>query len=216
MRCPTVFRSMLGGSPGTSRHRSSYYGSTHKAELSGHLDQVRDGIGLHLFHDPASVRLHSNFADPQIAANLLIRPAGDNQGHYLAFPSGQQLVPVPEGLHLHLAAECDAAAFEGLPDSSQEHLIAEWLGQKFLRSGFHGADRHRNIAVASNKNDRHLNPFDGHSLLQVKSVEAWEGNVEDQAARSLDAWTRKELRRRRVGLGLPTLAAKERFKRFTY
>src|ERR1700733_10506 len=211
-----TFQLNTGSSSGTSGHRSNYCGSSRKAELRGHLNQIGDGIGLHLFHDLASVRLHGNLADAQFAADLLVWPAGGYQCHHLAFATGERRVAALESLHFHLTAECDAAAFDGSPDSGQQHLVAEWFCQELLRPGFHGSDRHRDIAVARDENDRHLSPFGSHLLLQVKSVEAWKGNVKYQATRNLGSWTREELRRRCVGLGLPTFAAKERFQRFTY
>ena len=41
-----------------------------------HLHQLRQRTGLHLSHDASSMRLHRDFADAQLAADLLVEQPG--------------------------------------------------------------------------------------------------------------------------------------------
>ena len=54
-----------------------------------------------------------------------------------------------------------------MPDGAQQHVMAERSHQEFDSSGLHGPDRHGQIAVARDENDRHVAPFDDDALLQV-------------------------------------------------
>ena len=52
-------------------------------ESSGHVHQVGERARLHFSHRVASVCLHSYLADAELATDLLIQPAGDDQRHDL-------------------------------------------------------------------------------------------------------------------------------------
>jgi hypothetical protein len=49
------------------------------------------------------------------------------------------------------------------------------------------------VAVTGDEDDRHLDPIDGDTLMQIETVEVWQTNVEDHATRGEDLWARKEL-----------------------
>src|ERR1043166_1079948 len=51
-----------------------------QAQFRRHIDEVGQGVGFHLAHHPAAMRLYGNFADPQLEADLLVQPADDDQG----------------------------------------------------------------------------------------------------------------------------------------
>ena len=67
-------------------------------------------------------------------------------------------------LNLSRKVECDvflcapsAILFEGYGDGVEKILVPERLGKEVYGAGLDGADRHGNIAIAGEKNDRHVN-----------------------------------------------------------
>jgi hypothetical protein len=67
--------------------------------------------------------------------------------------------------------KCSAAALDGVPDGAQQHVVAEWLRQELDSSRLHGLDRHRNVAVTRDEDDRHVHPIDSDALLQIETIE---------------------------------------------
>jgi hypothetical protein len=49
-----------------------------QAECGGHRHQLGKGVGLHLAHHLASVRLDRDFADAKFSADLLVQPPRDD------------------------------------------------------------------------------------------------------------------------------------------
>jgi hypothetical protein len=57
---------------------ASGYGG--EAQPYSDLDQIGEGIGLHLLHHSTPMRLHGDFTDPKFAAHLFVRESGNYQG----------------------------------------------------------------------------------------------------------------------------------------
>src|ERR1700730_6582008 len=83
--------------PGTGRSKPHFFHAVATsafrrrwdAESPGHVHQVGERVGLHLWHHLASVCLHRDLADVELATNLFVQPAGDYQRHDLAFATGE-------------------------------------------------------------------------------------------------------------------------------
>jgi len=45
------------------------------SELSRHFNQIRDGVGFHLFHYSSTVRLYSDLTDTEFIADLPVQQA---------------------------------------------------------------------------------------------------------------------------------------------
>ena len=163
-----------------------------EAEPCSHIHQVGQGVGLHFLHHLASVCLHRDFADTEIATDLFIQQACHHQGHHLPFATAKRSVAVPECSHLGRQTKRSFAALDGLPDGAQQHVIAKWLRKELHSSRLHRLDSLRHIAVARNEDDRHVRPFDGDLLLQVETVDTRKRNVEYKAARNQGSRAGKE------------------------
>src|SRR5712671_2305117 len=83
---------------------------TRKAEPRGHCHQVGERVSLHLSHHLAAVCLHRDLADAELAADLLVHQAGDDQRHDLPFAAGEAGMTVPERPYLRLVTKCSVAA----------------------------------------------------------------------------------------------------------
>jgi len=51
---------------------------TRRSEFGRHPHQVGEGIRFHFLHDLPAVRLHRNFADPELTADLFIEQPRDD------------------------------------------------------------------------------------------------------------------------------------------
>jgi hypothetical protein len=60
-----------------------------EAESRGHIHQVGERAGLHFSHHLASVSLHRDLADAELATDLFIQQAGDDQRHDLPFAAAE-------------------------------------------------------------------------------------------------------------------------------
>src|SRR5215469_14597174 len=94
-----------------------------------------------------------------------------------------------------LVSKSNAAALDGLTDGSQQHVIAEWLGQELHCPGFHRLHRGRHVAVTGDEDDRHVCPID-EALLEIQTSEVGKRHIKNQATRTVDARTFEELLRR--------------------
>jgi len=78
-----------------------------------------------------------------------------------------------------MAAKYGPAALHGVPDGTQQRIIAEWLRQKLDSPRLHGLDGHRYVTVTRNEDDRHVNPIAGDAFLQIQTIETWKRNIKD-------------------------------------
>src|SRR5207302_3899033 len=102
---------------------------TCKAESRGHGHQIGERVSLHVSHHLTSVCLYCDRADVEHATDLFIQQAGGYQRNDLPFARSERRVTVPERPYLLLATKCGLAALDGVSDSIQQHIIAEWLRQ---------------------------------------------------------------------------------------
>ncbi len=108
------------------------------------------------------------------------------------------------------------AALEGIPNGAHQCVVAERLRQDLGRPRFHRLDRHRDVAVTGDEDDRHVRPLGGDTFLQIEAVQARKRHVKHQAAWRSDSWTGKEFLRGRECLRLPADAADQQLQRFAY
>src|ERR1700682_1527537 len=107
------------------------------------------------------------------------------QDHNFALASGQQLVPLSQLAKLALLLAHHPVAIQGLMDRIQQVLIAEWLGEKLYRTGFHGLHTHGNISMTGDKDDRNLEAGVSQLALKIKTVDAGKSHVQNQATWSI-------------------------------
>src|ERR1700729_3024273 len=65
-------------------------------ELVCHPDKLRQGFGLHLFHDLAAIHFDGRFAGTEIRCNLLVKHPGDDQLHYFAFTNAESFITMSQ------------------------------------------------------------------------------------------------------------------------
>ena len=173
-----------------------------EGQSRGHIHQAGQRVGPHLLHHPASVRLHRDLGDAELATDLLVQPAGDDQRHDFPFATAERGVALPQRLYLRLMTKCSVAAFDGVSDRTQQQLIVDWLRQEIDSSRLQSPDCRRHIAVRRDEDDRHFNSI-GDALLQIETIEIWKSNVQYQAAWSQYSWAGQEFLCAREDFRLP-------------
>src|SRR4029079_11266412 len=94
-----------------------------------------------------------------------------------------------------------AVALECLVYGIEQQLVIERLGEDLQGTGFHHANRKRDVCVGRDENDRKVIPGGGQLLLQVQTARAWHADVENQAAGA-----------RRIDVAPELLASRERLR----
>src|SRR5262249_8852666 len=115
-----------------------------------------------------AVDLDSNLAQPQFAGDLLVHQASSDEPHHLAFTLGQAVEACPHVRQALLVISPAAIALDRRGDRVQHVLIAEGLGQKIDGAGFHGLDRHGDIAVAGHEYDGNVDVRLGELGLEIE------------------------------------------------
>src|SRR5271170_6142724 len=94
-------------------------------------------------------------------------------------------------------------------------MIGERLGQEFDSPCLHRLHCHWYVAMAGDKNDRHIPLFTRNAFLQFETIQAGKRNVQDHTAWCGCARMRKELLRGAERLNLKAFEPNQGFKRFT-
>jgi hypothetical protein len=78
----------------------------------------------------------------------------------------------------HLAVSPLAIAVERRPDGIQEILLAQRLSKEFNRASFHSLHRHRDVTVASDKNDWNIDLNVG---LKIDPAQSRQSDIQYEA-----------------------------------
>ena len=111
-----------------------------EGQSRGHIHQAGQRVGPHLLHHPASVRLHRDLGNAELATDLLVQPARDDEPHDFSFATAERGIALPQRPYLRLMTKCSMAEFDGVSDRTQQRLIADWLRQKIDCSRLQSSD----------------------------------------------------------------------------
>src|SRR5437868_1992123 len=152
-----------------------------EVQLVGHPGQVRQRSGLHLSHHLAAMDLYSDLADADRVRDLLVEATGHHQGHHLTLAGGEGLEARPQRGYCLFVLQPPAISREAQLNRVQQVLIAEWLGQKLDRSSLYRLNRHRDVAVSGNKDDRNMNVRGRQLSLKIETASAGQSDIEHEA-----------------------------------
>jgi len=114
--------------------------------------------------------LDSLFCSLQFVGDLLVEHPEYNTFHYFALARYERFIAPAQIFKLCTLLARRPIGIDCAPNGVQELLFAEGFGQELYCTGFHRLNRHRNIAVSGNENDRDLNACFGQCLLQVQTA----------------------------------------------
>ena len=136
------------------------------------LNDVHNRISRASFPCPAALNFHVILAVPRRSAICLLSMPDDDDGNYVPLARSRGVeVALEDHRFLSLFTsgtiflQCDA-------NSIQKILITEWLRQEFDGPSFHGANTHRNVAVAGEKDYRDINFPRCQPALKIETTQS--------------------------------------------
>jgi hypothetical protein len=72
-------------------------------------------------------------------------------------------------------------------DRIEEILMPEWFGKKLKRSRLHGLDRHRNVSVSREKNNRNMYSPSSQFVLKIQAADTGKSHIQNQATGTVTA-----------------------------
>src|SRR5262249_6161495 len=155
------------------------------AEPRSEMHQLGHGASLHLRHHVSALFFDGRFAGAELAGDLLVEQTGDDACQHIALSWGKRSVPAAK-LRAVLAFYADRpVALDTTSNGVEQLLLAEWVRQEFDRARFHGPDRHGNVAVAGDEDDRQLRVRLDELALQIEPAQPRQAHVEDEASRRI-------------------------------
>src|SRR5579862_2279692 len=148
-------------------------------ELVRHPDKLRQGLGLHLFHDLAAIHFDGRFAGSEFRCNLLVKHPRDDEVHYLALANAESFTTMSQFSYLSLVLAQDAISSERSLDRIEEILMSEWLGKKLNGPGLHGLDRHRNVSVSREKNNGNTYSPSFQFVLKIQAADTRKSHIQN-------------------------------------
>src|SRR5262245_32075379 len=168
-----------------------------KIQQFRHAREIEHRGGFHLAHDLASVGFHRDLTDTDVAGNLLVEPPLQYLGHHFALTGSQCLETLPQRGQSPFSLVSRAIAFEAEVARVPQALVPARLGQELDRSSLHALNRHGNVAIRGNENDRHIDVRRRELSLEIEAASSGQSDVEHEASRSLWASGFQKLRERR-------------------
>src|SRR5215469_1292813 len=154
-----------------------------RAQLRRYGDKIGQRARLHLAHHVGAMDLGGDLAGPDLSGDLLVHAAHHHQRHDGPLPRGQRFIALAQDGHLLLLLAPVAITMQSDLHRVEQVLLAERLGEELHRARLHGADRHRDIAVSGEKNDRQTDVGLVELALEVEPTLFRQAHVENEAAR---------------------------------
>src|SRR5258708_24284671 len=105
----------------------------------------------------AAMHLNRRFAGAKFARDLLVEKASSNQHQYFLLTGTQRFVPLTHLFKLNSLRPSRTVPVDGLLNSIEEILIAEWFRKELHCSCFHGPYRHLDVPIPCDEDNRYLN-----------------------------------------------------------
>ena len=117
--------------------------------------------------------------------------------HYLLLARRQCVELCPQFGYGLLACVIGAGPFKRDLYSVEKILVAKGFGQEFNCAGLHGLNRHGDVAMTGDENNRNLDLGPRQFRLEVEAAHPRQPDIENKAAGSIRSFRCKKLRGRR-------------------
>src|SRR5262245_10885390 len=163
------------------------------------VDELGDGLGLHLFHDLRPVRLDRALGGSQGGRDLLVQAAGHDEVEDLSLPGSElreslRQLPAPAVGFRHRLLP-----YESLPDRFEQLLALDGLGQEVRGALAHRADALGDVDMARQEDHGQAVATLGHGLVELESARAGHAHIEEDAAGPVAGGLEKEVSSGAVG-----------------
>src|SRR6202030_417947 len=152
-----------------------------ESQVLGHADQISQRFRQHFVHDVTAMKLDSFLSGSQFRGDLFIEHSRNDTRRHFALTRRKKYVTRTQPRQLSLQVARSAIAPNRLLDGVEQILLAKRLGKKPDRTGFHRLQRHRDITVTRNEDDRNLNAGCDHLPLQIQAAQPGQTHVEQYA-----------------------------------
>jgi hypothetical protein len=166
-----------------TRTNRVFRGQLRDSQRGRHVDQLRHGLRIHLFHDPGAVDLNGALADAELARNDFIRCPFRHEVENLPFASRKCLEACPHGVMPTQLLANGAVTRERFLYAIEQLVLAERLLEKIERAMLHGFDGHRDVAVSGDEDDGRDRAASVELLLEIETAHAGHADIEQEAAR---------------------------------
>src|SRR5258706_2380804 len=135
----------------------------------------------------STVRLHRRNADSDIRSDLLVETTRQHQFKHLAFALRQPAEVRSSFRDGVFVVAVGTVLTDRQLDRVQQLLITDRLGEELNRSGLHGPNRHRDIRVAADENNRQVNIRLDEAIVKLQSTPPRQSDVENEASQDARA-----------------------------
>jgi hypothetical protein len=115
-----------------------------------------------------AVNFDCGLAGPQFRTYLLVEQSGNHALHHFSLSRSERSKATAQFFKRCPLIASFAVPFERLLNRIEQILVAERLGQKLHGPGFHRANAHRDIAMASDEDNGDFDPGITRSPLQIE------------------------------------------------
>src|SRR5258708_9427160 len=150
-------------------------------ELLDHSYQVDKGFRVHLLHCAAALDLHGTFRRSEVTSNLIIEHARDEHGDHLLLASSHRVEALLQARHLPLLFTSGTISVQCDPNSIQQILVAERLGEEFDCPSLHSANTHWDVPVAGQKDYRDTNFSRCKLPLKIEATQSRYSDVQHKS-----------------------------------
>ena len=157
---------------------------------------------MHLLHDSRAVGFDRLLADPQLAGDLLVKPAGDDECEHLRLAWRESRDPSFDLGDPGSLVQIADILLDGPTHRFQQNIGAIGLSDEIHRARLHRADASRDVTVPSDEDDRHGLLALGERCLQLQPRESRHLDIEHQATGSVARRLLQEVHARREALHL--------------
>jgi len=149
-----------------------------KVTLRGRLEvrtgaeahQLGDRSGLRLLHHAAAVELHRLLADAEIACDLLVEPALNDEPEHVALAGRQRVEPHADAGDFRPISPCLAIAPQRAVDDVEQGLVAERLLEEIDRAGLDRAHARGYVGMTADEDDRDVMPGPVEAFLELEAA----------------------------------------------
>jgi len=129
------------------------------------------------------MNLHRYLADTELAGDLFVQQATDNEAHDLSFARREPVVPLAQLSHSLAMRASGGIQLDGRLHRTRQQVWNEWNCQEIQSPGLHRAHRQRDVRVAAD--EEHRGTLASQLLLQTEAAHIRQYNIEDQARRRI-------------------------------
>src|SRR5258705_12019500 len=127
------------------------------------------------------MELHRLLADPEVAGDLLVEPALDDEPEHVPLARGQRVEALADRRQLGPLLPRLAVVAKRPLDDVEQRLIAERLLQEVDGAGLDGPDARRDVGVTADEDDGDVASLLDEALLQLEAARAGQAQIEHDA-----------------------------------